>query len=315
MVQSCRICAGYKTNTPEPLNPTAFPERPWQLVGIDFFHTKASDYLLIVDYFSRYVEVAGMNKGKRAPDVINTLKDVFARHGIPEEIRSDNGPPFDSSEFTHFAQEWDILLSPSSPYYPQSNGEAERSVQTIKNILKKEKDKYQALLAYRSTPLQNGFSPAELLMGRKLRTTVPVFHAQLQPKWPDFGKLNERETAYRQKQQVYYNARHHAKPLPPLCTGQEVKIKSHVQSGVVVEKSQSPRRYVITTPTSEVKRNRVQITPLPPSPTSVTTATTLSQPSPVSVSERPVIPPLNILTRPKRIIKPSLKARENMDSK
>ena len=315
MVQSCRICAGYKTNTPEPLNPTAFPERPWQLVGIDFFHTKASDYLLIVDYFSRYVEVAGMNKGKRAPDVISTLKDIFARHGIPEEIRSDNGPPFDSWEFTHFAKEWDIKLNPSSPYYPQSNGEAERSVQTIKNILKKEKDKYQALLAYRSTPLQNGFSPAELLMGRKLRTTVPVFYTQLEPKWPDLSKLNEKETSYRQKQQAYYNARHHAKPLPPLCTGQEVKIKSHVQPGVVVEKSQSPRQYVIATPTSEVKRNRVQITPLPPSPTSVTTATTLSQSSPLSVSERPAIPPLNILSRPKRIIKPSLKARENMDNK
>ncbi len=127
--------------------------RPWQLVGIDFFHTKASDYLLVVYYFSRYVEVAGMNKGKGAPDVINTLKDVFARHGIPEEIRSDNGPPFHSSEFTHFLQEWDILLSKSSPYCPQSNGEADRSVLTIKNIWTKEKDKYQALLAYRSTPL------------------------------------------------------------------------------------------------------------------------------------------------------------------
>ena len=115
--------------------------------------------------------------------------------------------------------------------------------------MKKEKDKYQALLAYRSTPLQNGFSPAELLMGRKLGTAVPVFHAQLQPKWPDLGKLNERETAYRQKQQMYYNARHHVKPLPPLCTGQEVKIKSHVQPGIVVEKSQSPRQYVIATPT------------------------------------------------------------------
>ena len=67
---------------------------------------QASDYLLIVDYFSRYVEVAGMSKGKRAPDVISTLKDIFARHGIPEEIRSDNGPPFDSWEFTHFAKEW-----------------------------------------------------------------------------------------------------------------------------------------------------------------------------------------------------------------
>ncbi len=151
-------------------------------MGINFLHTKASYYLLIVDYFSGYIEVAGMNKGKRAPNVINILKDVFGRHGIPEEIRSDNGPLFESSEFTNFALEWDILLSLSSPYYPQSNGEAERSVQTIKNILKKEKDKYQALLAYRSTPLQNGFSPAELLMGRKLRKAVPVFHAQLQPK-------------------------------------------------------------------------------------------------------------------------------------
>ena len=66
---------------------------------------------------------------------------------------------------------------------------------------------------------------------------------------------------------------------------------------------------------SEEKSNRVQITPLPPSPTSVTTATTLSQSNSVSASERPVIPPLNILSRPKRVIKPSLKALENMSNK
>ena len=166
MVKSCRVCAGYKVNTAEPLDTTEFPERPWQLVRIDFFHTKTCDYLLIVDYFSRFIEVADMSRGKGAANVINKLKDVFARHGIPEKIRSDNGP-FDSGEFARFAKEWNIQLSPSSPYYPQSNGEAERSVQTIKNILKKEKDKYQALLAYRSTPLQNDFSPAELLMERK----------------------------------------------------------------------------------------------------------------------------------------------------
>eukprot|EP00795_Rhopilema_esculentum_P001597 gene1597-16054_t len=83
-----------------------------------------------------------MSRGKGAANVINKLKDVFARHGIPEEIRSDNGPPFDSGEFACFAKEWGIQLSSSSPYYLQSNGEAERSVQTIKNILKKEKAKY-----------------------------------------------------------------------------------------------------------------------------------------------------------------------------
>ena len=136
-----------------------------------------------------------MSRGKAAPNVISKLKDVFARHRIPEKIRSDNGPPFDSGEFARFAKEWDIQLSPSSPYYPQSKGEAERSVQIIKNILKKEKEKYQALLAYRSTPLQNGFSHAELLMRRKLRTTIPVFHTQLEPKWPDLRQLNNKETA------------------------------------------------------------------------------------------------------------------------
>ena len=202
MVKSCRTCAGYKVNTPEPLNTKEFPERPWQFVGIDFFHTKTCDYLLIVDYFSRYIEVADMSRGKAAPNVISKLKGVFARHGIPEKIRSDNGPPFDSGEFAPFAKEWDIQLSPASLYYLQSNVEAERSVQTIKNILKKERDKYQALLAYRSTPLQNGFSPAELLMVRKLRTTIPVFHIQLEPKWPDLRQLNDKETAYQKSSKI-----------------------------------------------------------------------------------------------------------------
>ena len=94
--------------------------------------------------------------------------------------------------------------------------------------MKKEKDKHQALLAYRSTPLQNGYSPAELLMGRKLRTIVPVFHTQLQPKWPDFDKLSKMETTYRQNQQAYYNTRYHANPLRDLYPGQEVKVKNYV---------------------------------------------------------------------------------------
>jgi hypothetical protein len=187
MVQHCRTCAMHMVNKPEPLFPTSFPERPWQALAIDFFKCENIDYLIVVDYFSRYVEICPMKKNKTATEVCRVLKSIFSRHGIPERVKSDNGPPFDSGEYLHFANEWGFEVRHSSPKYPQSNGEVERAVQTIKRLLKKEKEK--ALLAYRSTPLSCGYSPAELLMGRKIRTTVPTFHKLLTPKWPDLIKL------------------------------------------------------------------------------------------------------------------------------
>ena len=69
-----------------------------------------------------------------------------------------------------------------------------RGVQTVKNLLKKTDDPYLALLAYRATPLPvNGYSPAELLMNRKLRTTVPILHRDLKPTIPDYRKLRSLE--------------------------------------------------------------------------------------------------------------------------
>ena len=62
----------------------------------------------------------------------------------------------------------------SSPHYLQCNREAERAVQTVKSLLRKSGDPFLTILAYRATPLQSGFSPAELLMNHKLQTTVPM---------------------------------------------------------------------------------------------------------------------------------------------
>lgn len=112
------------------------------------------------------------------------MKSIFARHGIPEALRSDNGPQYSADVFSQFADEYGFMHNPSSPKYPQSNGEAERAVQTIKTLLTKNNDPYLALLAYRSTPLENGYSPAELLMGRKIQTTVPMAPSQLIPSLP-----------------------------------------------------------------------------------------------------------------------------------
>lgn len=196
LVLKCRLCIQERVNVREPLMPTRLPERPWQNLGADLFTLKDKNYLLVVDYFSRYVEIAQLSP-TRSANVIVHLKSMFARHGIPEALITDNGPQFACQEMRDFAKDYCFEHVTSSPRYPQSNGEAERGVQTIKNLLKKASDPYKALLAYRTTALANGYSPAQLLMGRRLRTTLPMLPETLQPCLPDFQQIcrAEREKA------------------------------------------------------------------------------------------------------------------------
>ena len=98
-------------------------------------------------------------------ETICALKAMFATHGIPEMVCSNNSPQYDSAEFANFAKDWEFKHVTSSPLYAQSNGEVERAVQTVKNLLQKKSDPAKVLLAYRSTPLQGGKSPSELLFG------------------------------------------------------------------------------------------------------------------------------------------------------
>ncbi|KAK5906500.1 hypothetical protein CgunFtcFv8_002361 [Champsocephalus gunnari] len=131
----------------------------------------------------------------KSTDVIHHLKSIFARHAIPETLVTDNVPQFSGRAFEEFAESYGFKHVTSSPKYPQSNGEAEWAVKTVKSLLKKAADPYLALLAYRATPLQNGYSPAQLLMGRRLRTTVITLPALLDPALPDSEAvvLRERE--------------------------------------------------------------------------------------------------------------------------
>ena len=98
--------------------PTAFPERPWQTIGTDLFELDNLNYLIVVDYFSCYIEVAAMQKTTKSHEVIRALKAIFARDGIPEELRSDNGPQYASAEFTNFTKEWGFRHTTSSPRFP-----------------------------------------------------------------------------------------------------------------------------------------------------------------------------------------------------
>ena len=133
MVQRCGACIPTRVyQQKEPLISHEIPAKPWQKVGTDLFHFKNNDYLVIVDYFSNFPEIAWL-KSTTSSSIITHMKSIFARHGIPETVISDYGPQFASKEFAEFASTWEFCHITSSPRYPKANGMAERTVQKVRH--------------------------------------------------------------------------------------------------------------------------------------------------------------------------------------
>ncbi len=186
------------------------------------------------------------------------------RHGIPETVRSDNGPQYSSVEFVRFASRYGFQHTTSSPHFPQSNGQAERAVQTVKNLLKQASDPYLALLSYCATPLTwCQLSPAELLMGRRLRTTVPQISRKMVPY---LLRFRNDEKAYKQKQKKDYDTRYRVHEMPAIPDDTDVWIttdQNQPTRGRVTSPAEEPRSYVVDTPTGQVRRNCHQLNPIP----------------------------------------------------
>ena len=256
IVSKCSTCIHYRIPPVEPMIPSDFPQRPWQKLAADLYEIKNKKYLILIDYYSRYVEVEPLRINSTSLVVISKLKDIFSVHGIPEELRSDNGPQFDSYEFKYFAKAYGFVHTTNSPLYSQSNGEIERAVRTVKNLLKKSSDPSLALMAYRATPLSNGFSPSELLFNRRIRTTLPVMPSQLEPHVPNRQNIRDFEQQSRRKAKQNYDSRHRAKTLPPLLPGSTVYIRDKGYHGQVLEKLPEPRSYLVSTENGILRRNR-----------------------------------------------------------
>ena len=261
LVKNCRECCKVQLQRAEPLRPTALPSLPFQQVGTDLFEWEKKTYLLVVDYYSRFIEIALLNRTSAA-DVISHTKSIFARHGIPEVVISDNGPQYSSEAYSDFAKEYQFHHVTSSPLYPQGNGEAERAVRTIKNLIKKGGDPYLALLAYRATPLQCGYSPAELLMCRKLRTNVPITRTQLSPSVPDSSVVRKRDQQSKDRQERNFNSHHGVRELPQLFPDETVWVPDRNSEATVVSEPVS-RSYQVNTQDGTYRRNRRDLIQMP----------------------------------------------------
>ena len=170
----CQECIKRSQVAKEPLQPHDIPEGPWRKLGIDYFTFDGNSYVLICDYFSKF---PFLYRAKTSFwSLRDRLIDLFSIEGYPDEIVSDNGPPFQSKEFAKFFSGLGIKHTTSSPGYPHSNGFIERHIQTVKNMLSKSSNtrSFQEVLAdLRTTCIGTGLpSPAEILHGRNLMTRV-----------------------------------------------------------------------------------------------------------------------------------------------
>ena len=123
----CQECIKRSQVPKEPLQPHDIPEGPWRKLGIDYFAFDGNSYVLICDYFSKF---PFLYRAKTSFwSLRDRLIDLFSIEGYPDEIVSDNGPPFQSKEFAKFLSGLGIKHTTSSPGYPCLNGFIERHIQ------------------------------------------------------------------------------------------------------------------------------------------------------------------------------------------
>ncbi|XP_060538726.1 uncharacterized protein K02A2.6-like, partial [Pantherophis guttatus] len=164
------------------------PSNPWSRIHIDFAGPMQGRHLLIVvDAFSKWLEVVPM-ASTTTEATIRALRRLFATHGLPDVLVSDNGPQLTSLAMESFLAGLGIRHALSAPYRPAGNGQAERMVRLTKEALTKmgpgdwQERIDNFLLTQHITPHATTHkSPAELLMGRRLRSPLDRLHPQYSP--------------------------------------------------------------------------------------------------------------------------------------
>ena len=153
------------------------PSFPWHTPGIDLFYWKCQDFLVVGDYFSKFLIVRKLpNSSTNA--IVKELSLIFTVFERPHIPRSDNGPFYKSAEFQEFLHSHGVLYITSSPHHHQPNGFTEAMVKIAKKMMeistKERKPWNSRWLEYRTTPISNTIpSPLEILMNRKPRTLLP----------------------------------------------------------------------------------------------------------------------------------------------
>ena len=242
------MCNTYQ-NKQQSLRRTPTPEFAWSVIASDLYAWQGETYAVTVDYCSKFPEVdKPMNASNKS--VIGALKDQICRHGISEQLHTDNGPQFMSQDFAAFSKSYGIKHTTSSLGFLQSNGEAERAVQTVNKCWCKSEDKALALLDYRTTPLEScGLSPAQMSIGQQPRNKIPMTEDFLKPAAIDHEEVRRRLSEDKERQRQNHD-QHAKEDLPVLEPGDPVRMAPFPGTrnwvpATVVGHHNTPRSYIV----------------------------------------------------------------------
>ena len=216
-VRSCAVCEENAPALPkEECRAHKIMGRLWEKVGMDLFHCREKDFLIIVDYLTDLFEITELLE-MTASAVVQACKQQFARHGIPVWVHTDGGSQFTAWEFARFSKNWGFQHTLSSPYNSQSNGKAESAVKIAKQLMKRSTDPYLALLEWRNTPtIDMGSGPAQRLLSRRTRGVVTIASSKLHRE-VQTHVLEKKEQKQHKMLQSSGGAKRRV--LPPLETG------------------------------------------------------------------------------------------------
>ena len=201
----------------EPLLMSPLPKAPWSEVSMDFSELPNSEYLLIItDDYSRYPVVETV-KSTSANTIIPKVDKVFSEFGIPDVVKTDNGPPLNSSAFKSFAQTLGFQHRKVTPRWPRANGEVERFVRTVRKVIKTanlerkswKQEMYRLLRNFRATPhTTTRIPPAISLFNRAMKTKLPEFNEGQQA-----STLEANDRRAKKKMKTYADAKAYVRPF------------------------------------------------------------------------------------------------------
>ena len=257
VIGNCEVCQRYAKRQPKECQGHVQDiSEAWESTATDLFEFKGNTYLIISCRFSGYMAIRDM-KDHSAEETIKQCQSIFRELGVPKTLHCDRGSNYTSVQFQEFAKSINMNLTFGSSEHHSSNY-AERSVQTVKNFMRKSQEWSICLLEYHMTPIRHQgaeSSPMRLMQQRTIRGILPT-------RQQETNQCNYEKFRTRKLEQSQYQT---GQNLPTLPIGSNVLYYSAVRNqwspGVIVERVHDRSYTVISQKGRMLSRNRVDLKP------------------------------------------------------